>query len=542
MSGRKSNDAVVQTLEKLGVNVVYGIPGIHNISVYEALLDSSLRHVTTRHEQGAGFAADGQARASGFPGVALVISGPGLTNILTPMGQAFHDSIPLLVISTHIPTPFLEGRTGFLHELRQSNTMVRSVAKGSFRIDNASEIPAVLTRAYALCQSGRPGPVHVEIPMDLLECLWDGSGCADGDKLYVSPIPSDEDIEAARTLIRSSRKPVIVAGGGCRGAKDEVLQLAEKLGAPVMTTCAGKGTLGESHPLSLGTRLHFPAVRRLLKESDLLIAVGTEFSPTDLWEYPLEIGGKLLRIDLDPHNRLYPLRADVFLQGDAEKSLKALLPGISRDPSRNFPATGIQEILSSCREDLGEVTGLGEGVETVSLFLQALRKVLPAETRIFADMTTPAYVALSEFPVDAPARFIHPVGFGTLGWALPAAIGAAVENPVLPTVVLAGDGGFQFTIPELAVAVQEKIALPIVIWNDGGFGEIRRNEEARHPGRNIAVNHRNPDFVSLARAYGAEGEKVRTPDELISAMTRALVADGPFLIEVAIESPAGEVL
>lgn len=540
MRGQKANCSVVETLEKLGARVIYGIPGIHNLSVYEALLDSSLRHITTRHEQGAGFAADGQARVSGRPGVALVISGPGLTNILTPMGQAFHDSIPLLVISTHIPSHLLDGRSGFLHELRQSNTMVRSVAKESFRIHNMSEIPDVLTRAYALSQSGRPGPVHVEIPMDLLECPWDGSGIPAKCEPFPVPVPSDEDFATAFSLLQSSRKPVLVVGGGCRAAESEVQQFAEKLGIPVLTTCAGKGVFPESHFLSLGTRLHFPAVRELLRESDLLIAVGTELSPTDLWEFPFTIGGKLIRIDLDPHHRIHPLKADVFLQGDAAGTLRTLLQELPDSLSRTSFTEEIRGIRRTCREDLGVVTGLGAELDTVTDFIDALRQGLPKETCLYADMTTPAYVALSEYPVEAPNRFIHPVGFGTLGWALPAAIGAAVEKPNAPVVVLAGDGGFQFTLPELAVAVQEKIPLPIVIWNDGGFGEIRRNEEARHPGRNIAVNHKNPDFLALALAYGAEGEKVRTPEDLISALSRALAADGPFLIEVMTGIAAGE--
>ncbi len=522
---------VIQVLEKLGVEVIYGIPGIHNLPLYEALLDSPVRHVTTRHEQGAGFAADGQARATGRPGVALVISGPGLTNVLTPMGQAFHDSIPMLVLSTTIPSHLLQTRSGFLHELRESNAMVRSVAKESFRIADPAEIPATLTRAYELCRSGRPGPVHVEFPMDLLERGVDASSLTEYGTTFGTPLLDEKDTGEAVRILASAKKPLLIAGGGCRGADRELTLLAEQLGAPVITTCAGKGLLPESHPLSLGTRIHFQPVRDLLRQSDVVLAVGTELSSTDLWELPLEIDGPLVRIDMDPHHRIHPVQADLFIQGDAGGTLRAIQSGLPGESRSLWVEGGLEPIRSLCREELPEVTGIGSATTGVLDFLKALRAGLPAETRLFADMTTTAYAGLSEFSVEGPNRFIHPVGFGTLGLALPAAIGAAVLEPDVPVAVLAGDGGFQFTLPELAVAVQEKIRLPIVVCNDGGFGEISRNEELRHPGRKIAVAHENPDFGALAKAYGAESTVISDPEELAPALEMALRAEGPYLIE-----------
>lgn len=531
MSTATAKSMVIRTLEKLGVEVIYGIPGIHNLPIYEALLDSSIRHITTRHEQGAGFAADGQARATGRPGVALVISGPGLTNVLTPMGQAFHDSIPMLVLSTTVPSHLLQTRSGFLHELRESNAMVRSVAKESFRISDPAEIPATLTRAYELCQSGRPGPVHVEFPMDLLEHITDSSDVPDFGRTFSSPMCDGKSMAVAAEILGSAARPVVIAGGGCRHAARELAYLAEGLGAPVITTCAAKGLLPESHPLSLGTRIHSQAVRDVLLQADAILAVGTELSPTDLWEFPLTISGKLVRIDLDPHHRIHPLPADCFILGDAAVALREIGNALPASARPLWIAEGLEPLRLRCREELPATTGIGAGTPDVIAFVQALRRGLPDETRLFADMTTAAYVALSEFSVEGPGRFIHPVGFGTLGLALPAAIGAMALEPQVPTAVLAGDGGFQFTLPELAVAVQEKMSLPIVVFNDGGFGEISRNEELRHPGRKIAVAHENPDFAALARAYGAGSAVAVHPEDLVQALQDARKAPGPYLIE-----------
>jgi thiamine pyrophosphate-dependent acetolactate synthase large subunit-like protein len=276
-------EAIVKALSFLNVDTIFGIPGVHNLAIYAALSNSDIHHVTGRHEQEVGFMADGYARTSGCVGVALVISGPGLTNILTAMGEAFHEAIPLLVISTNNASRHLAGRDGRLHELAQSNTMVRSVAKESRRVPCTEAIIHYLIEGYHLAQSGRPAPVHVEIPLDLLQ--QDIAAPTDDALRSMAAVfapPSKDDdpqgLHHAATLLQKAKQPLIIAGGGAWQAAANIRRLAEKLAAPVMLTPAAKGTLNDEHPLCLGVRRHFAAVRRYLRTVDVLLAVGTELT------------------------------------------------------------------------------------------------------------------------------------------------------------------------------------------------------------------------------------------------------------------------
>ncbi len=529
MNVRTGAAQAVKTLETLETDVLFGIPGIHNLDFYDALLDSPLRHIATRHEQGAAFAADGYARLTGRPGVALLITGPGLTNALTAMAQAYHDSVPLLVLSSDVPRAYGGGRRGFLHELRDSQGMARLVCKESLSVADLSDIAPALSRAWRICLQGRPGPVHVEIPLDLLSRAIPFEDPRPLAETYPPPLPPfDEAVD----LLREASQVAVIAGGGARRAAGPLASLAERLGSPLATTCAGKGILDERHPLSLGTTLHMAPVRAFLESSDVLLVVGSELSPTDLWEAPLRPRGKVIRIDLDPAHFTAEPRTDVPLAADAKAAVEALAAAL---PEKTVPLEGrsetVRRLLAEARSSLPALTGFGPLFGEAEGFLGALRRAMPEEGVLFADMTTPAYLALSEFPVFSPGRFFHPVGFGTLGWALPAALGARAADRERPIVVLAGDGGFQFTLPELALSVEERLPLVIVLWNDGGFGEIRRNEEARHRGRTIAVDHRTPDFVALARAYGIGAFGVSSPSDLEMHLAEALASHRTTLID-----------
>jgi len=524
---------VVKTLESLGVSVIFGIPGIHNLDIYTALTESDICHVTARHEQGAGFMADGYARSTGETGVALVISGPGLTNILTPMAQALHDSIPMLVISSQIPAPYIGRGCGFLHELPDSVALAGGVSKQSFRVNLPGEIQEIIESAWHLASSGRPGPVHVEIPMDILagKCPGDQCPSAGTSNPAMPPLP-EKALNQAADLLGNASFPVIIVGGGARKAREEITSLAEKSGAIVIESCAGKGIVDERNPLCLGARIHFPCVREYLGSSDLILAFGTELSPTDLWEKPLPKKGPLVQIDLDPSNFQRNGDADIGIIADAGQAASALLEMVSTDPDRRERASRAASILRSrSLDELRSVTAMETDLEAMSGICASLRGAIPEEGILFADMTGPAYVALSEYPAFRPGTFLHPVGFGTLGLAMPAAIGARLARPSRPVCVLAGDGGFQFTLPELAVAVQERLPIPIVICNDHGFGEIRRNENARHPGVFIAVDNTTPDLELLASAYGAEYSRPRDAKDLASSIVQAFSADVPTLIE-----------
>jgi thiamine pyrophosphate-dependent acetolactate synthase large subunit-like protein len=537
---------VIRTLEDCGAKVVFGIPGVHNLGIYEALQESSLRHVTTRHEQGAGFMADGYARSSGLPGVALVISGPGLTNILTPLGEAYHDSVPLLIISSNIPRNRLGGRTGTLHELKHSTLMTSSVTKASYAISRGEEIPWILSRAYAQTLEGRPGPVHVEIPLDILEEETSfssfqelrGACCS---LLEESRTPSSEDLRRGAALLEKSRKIALVCGGGAVGASGEVRELADRLGAPVFCTAAGKGIYPEDAPLSGGCRLHVPEVREYLQNRDALLVVGTELSPADLWEEPFPRDVEIIRVDADARALHRNAHASVSLWGDASRTLRGLLDllPLKKNISSLGEEKSVEDLRRSCTENLQALTGMGKALPKMEAMLRGLRRGISREGILVMEMTGAAYVGLSEYPAYAPATYLHPAGFGTLGYALPAAIGAKVANPEKQVCLFSGDGGFQFTLPELATACEEKLSLPVVLWNNRGYGEIRRNQKARSWKQHVAVDLYNPDFCALAKAYGISGDLVDTEEELFQALERAWDRPLPSLIEIRSDREVG---
>lgn len=533
----KQNGArrLVETLESCGVTTLFGIPGIHNLDIYEALIGSAVRHVTARHEQGAGFMADGWARSTGKTGTALVISGPGLTNILTPMAQAYHDSIPMVVVSSQIPTSFISRGAGFLHELENSTLLAQTVSKESRRVESPDEVAPALEAAYRLAETGRPGPVHVEVPMDILTAETSTGlrppGCTRNP--WKPAVPFEAVREAAAAL-QKARNPVMILGGGCRQASKEALELAEAVGAAVIESCAGKGVVDERHPLCLGARAHFPTVRTFLGSADVILAVGTELSPTDLWEQPLPKNGVLIQIDIDPANFDRNGRADLGIRGDAAEVLAAISKALGdAAPPMAARTAKAGEIRDRSRQELGSLTGMGRDLAFMEELVSTLRHEIPDEGILVADMTGPAYVALSEYPARKPSTFLHPVGFGTLGFALPAAIGAKVAMPHTPVAALTGDGGFQFTMAELAVACQEGLSLPVVIWNDNGFGEIRRNETSRGYPSPIAVDNPAPDFEALAAAWRAAYARATTGREVAGGLRQAFSENRPTIIEVA---------
>lgn len=534
MSSDCGGSAVIKSLEDYGITTIFGIPGIHTLEIYKALAGDSIRHITPRHEQGAGFMADGYARVTGLPGVALVITGPGLTNILTPMAQAYHDSIPMLVISSQTPRDSLDIRRGALHELLESSKAAKAASKESIRVQKADDIYPVIHEALDLSIKGRPGPVHVEIPLDLLsagitESYDSCSKTAETENGFI------EDLGKASEIINAARRPVIILGGGAWPVSKDFLVIAEKIAAPVLQTAAGKGIVDERHPLCLGTRLHFPCVREYLARADAVLAAGTELSPTDLWSDRLEADSGIIHLDIDEANFGVNAPLELGIKADIKSAVPVLLEKLNYKKGRKQAEREVFELISASRKDVSQVTGLGDELPMMLEMLDGIRKALPEDGILFTDMTGSAYAGLSEYPAYKQGTYFHPVGYGTLGHALPAAIGAKIASSEKPVCVLAGDGGFQFTLPELAVARQENIPLPIVIHNDGGFGEIRRAEKTFMPGRRIAVDHWNPDFAALAGAYGLEGRRVRTGLEVGRAVSEALNERKTILIEMITE-------
>lgn len=520
---------IVALLAANGIDTVFGIPGVHNLEFYRGLATTGLRHILVRHEQNAGFAADGFARASGRPAAAFVISGPGLTNVLTSAAQAKTDSVPMLIVaSTPVESSLAKG-WGVLHELDDQRSMAAGVVGSACSARSAEDARDHLREAFASFQLGRQRPAYLEVPLDLL---------AEPTSLRAQrfaqvgggPQPAPAVVERAATLLAQARKPMIVAGGGAKGAGVQVRKLVEALDGYLVTTVAGKGLLPESHPANLGASLQFRTTQQLVADADVVLAIGTELSETDFYSGArLEMTGRLIRVDIDATRLADHYAADVGIWGDAAASLDALIPSL------RGPRTGWRSQAGAASVHRTQIeAGFNPVYRRCARLLKALRAALPDDGAVFSDMTQVAYLGNFAFAADRPGTWLHPSGYGTLGYALPAAIGALVAQPARPVVALAGDFGFQFTSQELATAVELQLNLPIVLWNNGALGQIRDDMVAAHIPPTGVIGH-NPDFLALARAYGAHAERARGPDELTAAIRSALQRRGPTLLE-AVES------
>ncbi len=510
-----TGEALIGLLEAYGVDTIFGIPGVHNVEMYRALPRSKINHVLVRHEQGAGFMADGYARATGKPGVCFTITGPGLTNILTPIGQAWSDSSNVLVISSALDiTDAAQGR-GRLHEMLDQRGAAATVTALHLRAYTPKDVRDAVARAFANFASQRPRPAYIEIPLDLLKEPA-GEGWTPRALPAVAE-PNRKQIEQAIAKLNSAKKPLMILGGGAHGAGKAALEIAEKLKAPILTTVAGKGVVPADHPLCVGYVLGREEVWNMFRTSDAILCAGSELSETDFWNDDLVIDKNLIRIDLDPAVMARPHTADIAILGDACAALEAIAAGVKERAGE-----------SQASFDLGEPAPLRAMLSQV---LGVIREALPREAVVCSDMTQIAYAANEAFPVMEPRTWIHPVGFGTLGFALPAGIGAKFGVGGKPVAVLIGDYGLQYTINELGTAAEHKLPLVILVWNNDALGEIRDNMVDKGIQPN-AVTLKNPDFQMMARAYGCRAERPANLKALGEAIRAALTADGPTLIEM----------
>jgi 5-guanidino-2-oxopentanoate decarboxylase len=508
-------EALIGLLESYGVDTIFGIPGVHNVEMYRALPRSKIRHILTRHEQGAGFMADGYARATGKPGLCFTISGPGVTNILTPMGQAWSDSVNMLVIASALDIGDSAQGRGRLHEMISQHQAAKSVTAFAARAYTAKDVQNAIACSFARFASARPRPAYLEIPLDLLNRPA-GQGWA-ATALPTRALPDIGQIKSAATKLQNAKRPMIILGGGARAAGPAATAIAENLSAPILLTTAGKGAVRADHPLCWDYRLGLPETQKIISESDCILCVGSELSETDFWNSDFIISKNLIRIDIDPETLARPHSAEIAILSDAKTALDMLAGFIIKNkvtPSQKAPPTDD----SPLRKTLAQVLGV-------------IRDNLPEETVIASDMTQIAYAANEIFPVYHPRTWLHPVGFGTLGYALPAAIGAKFGVGKTPVAALIGDYGFQYTINELGTAVEHKLPLIILLWNNDALGQIRDDMVNKGIQPN-AVTLQNPDFQMLARAYGCRAERPENLKALGVAIKAALKADGPTIIEM----------
>jgi acetolactate synthase-1/2/3 large subunit len=525
-------EAVVRSLEANGVEVAFGIPGVHNLAVYDALLDSGIRHIAARHEQGAAFMADGYARASGRVGVCLCTSGPALLNAATSLGTAYCDSSPVLCIASQIPSEAIGKEKGYIHECRDQLACVRPVTGWCERAETVASIPEVLHEAFARMQNGRPRPVAIEVPCDVLDAFGEATISAPAQVQRVKPPP--EQIERAVDLLKAARFPVIWAGGGVitSGASDELKQLAEHLQAPVCSTVPGKGALPDDHPLSAGASLVHPAADEFLRKCDVMLAVGTRFTQEDTNNWTLPFPETLIHIDIDPkeHGRNY--KPTVPLLGDARESLRELNARLMAVAPRDGldRITEVAELRKRILDDCRDLAP--DGVELVDM----LRAALPRDTIIVSDLTLAAYWCRRLLDLYEPRTNIYPWGFCTLGFGIPAAVGAKIARPDRAVVVLSGDGGFQFNCQELAAAVEFEIPIVVLLFNNNAYGVLKPQQQVRY-GRSLATDLVNPDFVALARAFGVQSQPIDSLDQIGPALGTAIASGQTWVLEITADVP-----
>lgn len=517
---------LVELLAANDIDTVFGIPGVHNLELYRGLAASNVRHVLVRHEQGAGFAADGFARLSGRQAAAFTISGPGLTNILTAVAQAYSDSVPLLVVASTPARASLGKQWGVLHELPRQSALAAGVFGVTRSAGSAEDVRDHLRVCLASLRSGRPRPAYLEVPLDVLAELTSLPATRFADP-PPAPRAAPEQIDAAVRLLDVAARPLIIAGGGARRAGAELHRLLDTLDCPLVTTAAAKGVIAESHPANYGTSLPYAATQALIEDADVVLAVGTEMSETDLFTaVKLPLSGLLIRIDIDPMKLADHYKAEVPIWGDARAALQSIQERLTARTGRKTHLGGAaahRTLIESGFDSKtrGQLTALG-----------AIRSALPRDGVVFSDMTQIAYFGNYAFATDGPGQWFHPSGYGTLGFALPAALGAKISTPARAILALAGDFGLQFTLNELMTAVEERLSLPIVVWNNAALGQIRDDMQASHIPL-TGVIARNPDFPALAAACGAASVRVRDAHALGEAVRAALSRDGPTLIEVS---------
>ncbi|MHB8812647.1 MAG: 5-guanidino-2-oxopentanoate decarboxylase [Steroidobacteraceae bacterium] len=515
---------VVELLAANGIDVVFGIPGVHTLELYRGLALTGMRHILVRHEQNAGFAADGYARVTGRPATAFVISGPGVTNVLTAVAQAYSDSVPLIVVASAPARASLGKGWGVLHELPDQLALGAGVAGLGRNASSAEDVRDHVRAMLASFRTGRPRPGYLQIPLDLLaeptDLRPERFACLDA-----GPQPAREAIDRAAASLTSAKRPLVIAGGGARAAGDALLRLVDILDGYLVTTTAGKGLLPEAHPANLGASLQYRETQELIASADVIIAVGTELSETDFYTgMRLPMAGRLIRIDLDPAKLSDHYGAQFPVWGDARASLEALTAGLKKrqgwrteaGPAGKHRAKIEQSFSPLLRARLNALT--------------AIRKAVPAGGVVFSDHTQIAYLGNYAYATDRPGSWFHPCGYGALGFALPAAIGAKIAHPERAVVALAGDFGLQFTLQELMTAVELQLSLPVVVWNNGALGQIRDDMQAAGIAP-VGVVALNPDFVAAARAFGADGVRATDPAGLTDCIHQALSRKGPTLIE-----------
>ena len=532
--------ALIASLEKEDVNIVFGMPGGANLPIYDELVDANFRHVLVRHEQAAAHMADGYARIKRKAGVCLATSGPGATNLITGIATAHADSIPMIAITGQVPLAMI-GKDAF-----QETDIIgisNPCTKYAFQPRRAVEIPEAIKKAFYIAESGRPGPVLVDIPKDVqqekTEIKFPDLIKVRGYKPAFDPDLSQ--IEKAIDLIMKAEKPILMAGGGVilSGAFNELQALAEMLMCPVVTTFKGKGAFPENHPLAMGPiGMHGHAeANKIIIEADCIIAIGARFSDRSVGRFDeFGKGMSIIHLDVDPAEIGKNKSVDVAVIGDVKSSLRTIVKmlttkGLRRDPDNSWLKRRkelIEYYASTIKDYSREITA--------KKTLKKLRELLPSESIVTTEVGQCQMWASLHFDVISPGTFFSSTGLGTMGFGFPASIGAKAAKPDVPVVDIAGDGSFNMTENSLAVSVLEKLPVIVFLLNNYMLGMVAQWQRTFYNRRYMGVQqNRCPDYVKLAESYGAQGIRVQSMNELDKAIRTAINSDIATVIDIPID-------
>ena len=530
MNAMTCGEAVMKLLSAYEVDTVFGMAGTMTVELYRGIGRAGIRHVQCRNEQGASLMADGYARATGKPGVCTIIAGPGVTNAGTGIAQAYCDSQPMLVLSGACATRTHGKGWGAIHELNDQAAVTAGFTAFSAMVRYPEELPELVARAYAVFRGSRPRPVHLSLPRDVLpetvEADWKTR------RSPSLPMPDPAAIEEAAERLARAKRPLILVGGGAVGTRQALTEIAERIGAPVLSTNAGKGILPESHPLSLGCSVLQEASQQALADADVVLLVGSEVAAGDHFLTKLEISGDLIRIDIDPTELTSMYSAAVPIQADARAAMIALSSALANRKATAQRSEGEHRVRDALERNAAKMTDLEKLHARV---WKILRSALPADAIVMGDATQIVYTGCFAMPMERERCWYYSGNYCALGVALPMAIGAKIGAPQRPVIAVAGDGGLMFTVNELATAAEERIALPVIVWNNDALNAIVEQMDLRQIPR-IGVEPKSPDFLGLAKSLGCHAVRPASGEQLAQSVRDALAADRPTLIEVRQDS------
>jgi acetolactate synthase I/II/III large subunit len=526
MTSSTGGEAIVSGLVAHGVDTVFGLPGAQTYGLFDAFQQAQLKVIGARHEQACGYMAFGYARSTGKPGVFSVVPGPGVLNAGAALLTALGSNEPVLCLTGQVPTQFIGKGRGHLHEMPDQLATLRTFVKWADRIEYPDAAPALVSRAFQEMLSGRRGPVALEMPWDVFTQRAQTGLSKPFDPLP-APQPDPERVKAAAALIAGSKTPMIFVGSGAIHAREEILELAELIDAPVVAFRSGRGIVSNAHELGLT----IAAAYKLWPKTDLMIGIGTRMElPASSFRWPFQPDGlKSIRIDIDP-SEMRRLTPDAPVVADAQAGTSELLAAV-----RKAGYTKTRGRRAAIREASAAALEQIQKIQPQMAYLNILREVLPHNAIVTDELSQVGFASWYGFPIYEPRTFITSGYQGTLGSGFPTALGAKVANPDRPVVAITGDGGFMFGVQELATAVQFNIGVITLVFNNNAYGNVRRDQRERFGGRVVASDLVNPDFVKLAESFGVGAARVTSPQEFRPALERALADGGPYLI--AIEVP-----